>query len=119
MLKGGSYPVNFVFADTLSNALIAPFPYGFGDPCHYLAGPGSVEFKIPGHVSIARAVNSCDENPEPAWGFVFWFSGRFGDQADIARPCATDKLPSWYARHNSIHVAIKICLGEVQRLHGI
>jgi hypothetical protein len=28
-------------------------------------------------------------------------------------------LSSRYARHNSIHVAIEICLGEVQRLNGI
>ncbi len=32
---------------------------------------------------------------------------------------ATNRLSSRYARHNSIHVAIKICLGEVQRLNGI
>lgn len=39
--------------------------------------------------------------------------------ASSARPCATNRLSSWYARHNSLHVAIKICLGEVQCLNGI
>lgn len=29
------------------------------------------------------------------------------------------EVSSWYARHNAIHVAIKIGLGEVQRLHQI
>ena len=39
--------------------------------------------------------------------------------ASSARPYATNRLSSWYARHNSMHVAIKICLGEVHRLNGI
>ena len=39
--------------------------------------------------------------------------------ASSSRPWATNRLSSRYARHKSIHVAIKICLGEVQRLNGI
>ena len=39
--------------------------------------------------------------------------------ASSSRPSATNRLSSRYARHNSIQVAIKICLREVQRLSGI
>jgi hypothetical protein len=39
---------------------------------------------------------------------------------DIMQPSISAvATTSRYARHKSIHVAIKICLGEVQRLNGI
>jgi hypothetical protein len=39
--------------------------------------------------------------------------------ASSARPWVTNRLSSRYARHDSMHVAIKIFLGEVQCLNGI
>jgi hypothetical protein len=43
------------------------------------------------------------------------------DETKAGRPALryAEWLSSWYARHKSIHVAINICLGEVQRLNRV
>ena len=48
---------------------------------------------------------------------TMWTLGAF--RSMLAAKRASRGAASRYARHNSIHVAIKICLGEVQRLNGI
>jgi hypothetical protein len=57
--------------------------------------------------------------PTPGEAFINIPARRLFAASSGRKALGHNRLSSRYARHNSIHVAIKICLGEVQRLNGI